>query len=116
MDRFEDLKGKTLQDIHATDDQIVFTLTDNTQYKLYHSQDCCEDVHIADINGELMDLIGSPILRAEESTSDCIETDESIEQWTFYKLATVNGYVDIRWIGESNGYYSVSVEFEEIKN
>lgn len=118
---FAELIGKTLTQIagmEAKSDCIEFTCSDGSQYVMYHSQDCCEDVDIESVVGDVANLIGSPILVAEESTSEddpdgyLLPNDyrESFT-WTFYKLATVKGWVDIRWLGESNGYYSESVDF-----
>jgi hypothetical protein len=119
MDKFEDLKGKVLTNVeNIRDEELIFTLDTGEKYKLYHSQDCCENVTIEDINGDLGDLTGSPILMAEEVTNEN-ENPEGVNvpeyqdsfTWTFYKLATIKGYVTIRWYGESNGYYSESVDF-----
>ena len=111
--QFEDLIGKTLTKVAKKnlDTEIHFTTTDGAEYKMHHLQDCCESVEIESIVGELDDLVGSPILVAEES-SDHNETDGGDERWTFYKIATVKGWVDIRWYGSSDGYYSTSVDFE----
>jgi hypothetical protein len=109
------LKGKTLVSVDVSDDAIRFKTSDGELYKMYHEQDCCESVGIEDIVGDLQDLVGSEILMAEEvegeSPADFDERGHDSYSWTFYKLATIKGYVDIRWFGSSNGYYSEGVDF-----
>lgn len=120
IQNFGDLKGHTLTECFKTGDEgeLHFVLEDGRQFKLYHSQDCCEYVYIESIVGDLSDLVGSPLTMAEEVESlPLTEEQQSMRggddsfTWTFYKLATVKGYVDVRWFGSSNGYYSESVDF-----
>lgn len=112
------LIGKTLTSVvrASDDDKIEFTADSGEQYILYHQQDCCESVSIDDIEGDLNDLVGSPITMAEEVGNDSGAKDKYDKSftWTFYKLATVKGYVTIKWYGTSNGYYSESVDFSKI--
>ena len=125
------LLGKILSKIDKSQDEITFTTDDGMQFKMYHEQDCCESVGIEDVSGDLDDLIGTSITLAEESQSsertakqiaekeaagdNYYYEDESFT-WTFYKLATIKGYVDIRWYGSSNGYYSESVDVREMNS
>lgn len=116
---FSDLKGKTLLSVTGAigDDIIEFKTDDGKTFRLYHSQDCCENVVVNDICGELSDLVGTPILQAEESESkDPVSGVKCYDSFTFtfYRLATIKGAVTIRWLGESNGYYSESVSFCEL--
>lgn len=109
--KFSDMVGKTLQSVTKAHDEIVFETIDGEAYKMYHQDDCCESVTIEDITGDLDWIIGAPIILAEEVAGDIKENDYGDEQWTFYKIATIKGMVDIRWYGTSNGYYSTSVSF-----
>ena len=109
------LKGKILKDIKIEGNENIFFIDeDGIEYKMFHDYDCCENVYIEDICGDINNLIGSEIIMAEEvinkDLSPLNEFDESYT-WTFYKFATVKGYVTIRWYGESNGYYSEEVDF-----
>jgi hypothetical protein len=121
--KFEELKGKTLLSCVNNGDEIVFVVGNSAEfsetYKLYHSQDCCESVYVESIVGDLNDLVGSEILLAEEASNDDDTIDNEygdIAAWTFYKLATIKGYVDIRWYGSSNGYYSIGVSFDKVNS
>lgn len=118
--QFNELLGKTIVDIKGAEtdsDIIIFTCSDKSRFMMYHEQDCCESVFIEDICGDINNLIGKPLLKAEETSNlqgeALSEYDESYT-WTFYHLATIKGYVDIRWYGTSNGYYSESVDFVEL--
>lgn len=116
---FDALLGKTLAsvEVNGDDTEIRFTTIEGQTYLMYHDQDCCESVGVESIVGDPQDLIDTPILRAEESSSSDAQPRQEVSEyddsftWTFYKLATIKGYVDIRWFGSSNGYYSEGVSF-----
>lgn len=124
MENFEILKGKTLVSIINVEDGreppgVYFETSDGKKYVLHHIQGCCENVYVESIVGDLNDLLNTPILLAEEISHENIDEPAKSEYgsytWTFYKLATIKGYVTIRWYGSSNGYYSEDVFFDEIK-
>jgi|TARA_R100000501_G_C2611990_1_gene106373 hypothetical protein len=117
-----EMLGKTMKSVvqHTGNhgDQLTFTTTEGQVYVFVHIQDCCENVRVEDITGDLDDLVGSPLLQSEGVTSsDTNKPDDWSESWTwtFYKFATNKGYVTVRWLGESNGYYSESVDLFRLK-
>jgi len=90
---------------------------------LEHQQDCCESVAVEDLEGDAEDLVGQVLLHAEEVVNGDGKRHKGKEPdygesttWTFYKFRTTGGDLWIRWLGESNGYYSerVTVTWEPL--
>jgi len=109
---FKEFIGKKIKsfEISESKKELIFELENGKKYKFFHIQDCCEDVYIEDISGDLSKLIGKEVLKFEESTQV-----GSRETWTFYDIETIDCHVQIRWYGESSGYYSESVDFMELE-
>ena len=114
--QLSDLIGKIFVTVQKVEDEVHFIDCTGKGYKLYHGQHCCENVYIESIVGELSDLENVPIINAFQSGSnDYLEVEDGIVRlWTFYKFATIKGYVDIRFCGETDGPYSIGVDFGEI--
>jgi hypothetical protein len=113
--RFDELLGRTLYRVSADEAELTLYLSDTNYVRFCHHQDCCESVYIEDICGDLNDLVGAPLVEAEEvSNYDDGPVDSSDESytWTFYRFRTRKGSVSVRWYGSSNGYYSESVSVE----
>jgi hypothetical protein len=110
--KIEDMVGMVFTRVSGGvgDGELVFE-NDTERFVFFHAQDCCECVDINDIVGDLQDLVGEPLLMAEEVSGYIGPEPEYHDSYTytFYKFATRKGYVDVRWLGESNGYYSEGV-------
>lgn len=117
MTKLSDLINKKMISVkNNRNRELVFTTNDKRIFKLYHRQECCEDVSIDDIVGNLKHLVGEPILMAEKVSNveqPPLNKNENSYTWTFYKFATIKGYVTIKWYGTSSGYYSEKVNFNE---
>lgn len=116
----EGLKIISVDGLEKDSEEAIFTTECGRQFKMFHVQDCCESVSIDDVCGEISDLIGATIIHFEERISD--GDDESKDKpsewcesfrWTFYDIQTDKGCVNIKWLGESNGYCSESVTLAE---
>ena len=107
--------GEVPTKINQDGETITFQFESGKEVIFYHGQDCCEEVYIEDVNGEWGDLIGNPLIIAEERVNPPgLEGKQKYEfhTWTFYTFRGIGGSVDVRWYGTSNGYYSESVDMK----
>jgi hypothetical protein len=112
---FFELKGLRIERIEgasAGSDEvlIVTTALASPTFRLVHYQDCCEGAAVESVSGNPEDHIGKVVTLAEED-SVVADVGESSTRTTF-RIQTEAGEFVIVWLGESNGYYNVSVEVE----
>ena len=115
----DELVGKVVRGL-AYDEDYFRILTDDCVYIFHHEYSCCESVWLTQVDCISDKLIGSRIVIAEVVTKTgedgVIDTDEyDSVTWSFYKIGTNKGMIDFRWQGESNGYYSETVDLIKIE-
>ena len=118
-----EMVGETVDfvDVDETKNQIVITTQSGRQFRIYHDQDCCEQVEIVesqDGDGQLVTLIGKKIEGVEVELEEDVDPPpfEDCDSWTRTKISfrTNSETVISRWIGTSNGYYSESITINEL--
>jgi len=122
MTELNEIVGKVIAKIEGLEqgsDEVYISTTDGSEYKFFHYQDCCEDVRLVDFDNDIENGSDALILSAEEvenSHEHYSEEDDGLDSftWTFYKIETNKGGLWLRWLGDSNGYYSESVDFEKV--
>lgn len=121
-ERLKEMVGQTIVEINGMkegSERVTLISKEGNKLVLWYEHDCCASCDIAQVDGDPLDLLGLPLLMAEEVTGESVGQNEDLNAdgephgewhdshtWTFYKFATVAGYVTLRWYGSSNGYYS----------
>ena len=108
--KFEQIQGMIITAVvyKETNESLLIHLNTHV-LEMIHHQDCCETVYLADVVGAFEDLIGYPLLEVSESTVNIGNSDISSTA-SYYNFKTIKASVQLRWVGESNGYYSETVD------
>lgn len=129
---FNSLLGLTLDNVTPMRDQegLILSAGDMT-FVLYHrpeqreyddhgeplDDDIREDVRLDDICGDLTDLVGAPIVVADDRVSDRQSDAKrsrlegcTVLPWTFYHLSTSKGSVVLRFYGSIDGCYAETAQ------
>jgi hypothetical protein len=115
--KISDIIGKTVVNVVQTEDKILMIFSDGDVGKFYHESEYGESVHINDVSGDWSDLIGNPLLEADEQINDRVKVidpggynDGGIGIQTFYTFRGIGGSVNVKWYGETSGRYPVLVD------
>lgn len=115
-------RGWQLQSIGLNKDSVILSFCDNErkprEFVIYHQSQCCESNYLTDavFSGRVNELFNQPLTVAEqEYTQDGPRPIHDAESytWSHYKFGTADAYVDLWFLGESNGFYGETTEIYE---
>lgn len=108
------MEGSLILSFQKEMDELIIKTTKGF-FRFYHEQDCCESVYLENFDGWSDYGVGEEILKTEEKL---FSPEEEYPEMlflesctgTFYSIQTNSMDLSMRWVGESNGYYSESVD------
>lgn len=114
---FSLLIGKILTSVEIEEESIYFN-TDKESFISCHMSDCCESVQVYELDGLVKDILNAPILEATEEYDSENNPPENAYSftWTTQTIKTTKGQLIIKWLGESNGYYTEVPRFRRTHN
>ena len=107
---FDKLVGETIVSCETDDNRSVVVLNAESgkSFCMFNGE-VGTTLELVDAEDDLNSLIGKKILFCEQTTS----SDEDDRTWSFVKIRGFDVDVTLRFVGDSNGYYSEAVEISE---
>lgn len=125
LDDMNPLIGQTIRAIECEKYKYglihtIIIVCDSCAFETSHNQSCCETVEVHDIIGDLNSLIGKRVINCKivesQKWPNDVEKYEYVDSftWTTQIIQTKSTEVKIRWLGQSNGWYSEGIYFRRI--
>ena len=112
----EDLEGDTIlrvTGLYKESSEVLFFFEAGV-LRMMHPGVCCSEGLLEDFEGNAEDFIGRPLTKIEVSSNPASEKNNGNKEydWTFYKLRSDKGYLDLRWLGNTGrtGMYSSAID------
>lgn len=88
-------------------DESLTLITDLRTYEIYHEQECCEQVWLADVGDlDLEEILNEELIGFDRFVSKGKVRNDDYGTFTFITVRTNKDSYQLRFCGTSNGYYS----------
>lgn len=88
-------------------DESLTLITDLRTYKIYHEQECCEQVWLADVGDlDVKEILNEELIGFDRFVSKGKVHNDDYGTFTFITVRTNKDSYQLRFCGTSNGYYS----------